>query len=77
MRFQYLIPTLTLLLLPSLAFGYVDPTVLGAFYQLAYAAVFTFLTFLIFKPWARIKSTVLRVFRSDRKTEKPGRTDSI
>jgi len=65
-----------LLSVPSLALAYIDPTILGGLYQLVYASVFGILAFLIFKPWAFIKSKLVRLFGTEKNREKLQDRDS-
>jgi hypothetical protein len=51
---------LCLLVLPSLAYAYVDPGVLSALYQLMYIAIFGLITAVIFRPWAFLKTKISR-----------------
>lgn len=41
---------------PSPAFAYIDPGILGTLFQAAYAFLFGIVTVWIFKPWNYIKS---------------------
>jgi hypothetical protein len=61
---------LILFFLPWTAYGYVDPGILSALYQLFYISIFAILSVIIFRPWALLKSKLSRL-RDKRKAESP------